>query len=98
MQQVRAGYWGFTPMRSQTAYSGGTNQAQSHALADEAQQLVEAAGTTRSWVQTMFSRDKAALAGRNRRGTSDSNVLGMNFDVTCSSLLHQGYSSPAWIY
>lgn len=81
MQQVRVGYWGFTPMRSQTAYSGGTNQAQSHALADEAQQLVEAAGTTRSWVQTMFSRDKAALAGRNRRGTSDSNVLAANDNI-----------------
>lgn len=81
MQQVRLGYWGFAPTRSQPAYPGGTNQAQSRAIADEAQQPVEAAGAGRSWVQSMFSRDKAALSGRNRRGTSDSNVLATNDNI-----------------
>lgn len=88
MQQTRAGYWGFTPVRSQTAYPG-ANQAQSRALADEAQQPVEAAAATRSWVQTMFSRDKAALAaGRTRRGTTDSNVLGMVLAPCATHFLH----------
>eukprot|EP00250_Pteridium_aquilinum_P022196 c25321_g4_i1 orf=296-3940(-) len=81
MQQVRVGYWGFTPIRSQSANTGGTNQTQSRAIEDEAQQPAEAAVATRSWVQSMFSREKAPLAGRNRRGTSDSNVLAANDNI-----------------
>ncbi|KAI5083987.1 hypothetical protein GOP47_0000156 [Adiantum capillus-veneris] len=80
MQQVRIGYWGFTPVRSQTTNPGGANQSQFHAT-DETPQPVEAAGATRSWVQSMFSRDKAAIAGRSHHGTSDSNVLVANDNI-----------------
>ncbi|MCO5590562.1 hypothetical protein L7F22_044533 [Adiantum nelumboides] len=80
MQQVRIGYWGFTPVKSQIANPGAANQNQFNNT-DDAPQPVEAAGATRSWVQSMFSRDKAAIAGRNRRGTSDSNVLAANENI-----------------
>ncbi|MCO5552882.1 hypothetical protein L7F22_006401 [Adiantum nelumboides] len=80
MQQVRIGYWGFTPVKSQIANPGAANQNQFN-ITDDAPQPVEAAGATRSWVQSMFTRDKAAIAGRNRRGTSDSNVLAANDNI-----------------
>lgn len=79
MQQVRCGYWGLSPVRSQPAY--GTHQIQSRTITDESQQPVEAAGAGRSWVQSMFSRDRAALSGRNRRTGSDSNVLASNDNI-----------------
>eukprot|EP00249_Psilotum_nudum_P015442 c25331_g1_i1 orf=837-3629(-) len=89
MQQVRQGYWGLFAGHAPSlgSYVHGLQQHQSQSDADESQPPAEAAGAGRSWVQSMFSRDRYVIAdGRTRRGMPDGNISAASTENVRSSV------------
>ncbi|XP_058073916.1 DENN domain and WD repeat-containing protein SCD1 isoform X2 [Magnolia sinica] len=58
IQQRRLNYWGTSFGKSQSFSSYGLPSPRSQDAADESQQPAEASGVGRSWVQSMFSRER----------------------------------------
>ncbi|XP_039136083.1 DENN domain and WD repeat-containing protein SCD1 [Dioscorea cayenensis subsp. rotundata] len=73
MQQLRVGYWGPTG-KAQSSLTYGLPSPRSQDAVDDSQQPAEASGLGRSWVQSMFSRDRSIRSNsfsRVRKWTSD---------------------------
>lgn len=62
IQQVRVGYWGVSMGKVQSLSAYGLPSPRSQDASDESQQPAEASGLGRSWVQSMFSRDRSIRA------------------------------------
>jgi hypothetical protein len=62
LQQLRIGYWGVATGKSQPLQSYGMASPHAIDVSDESQQPAEASGLGRSWVQSMFSRDRSLRA------------------------------------
>lgn len=80
IQLLRVGYWGISTGKSQSA-SYGLSSPRSQDVSDESQQPAEASGVGRSWVQSMFSRDRSIRASsfsRVSRWASDTDSSGSN--------------------
>ncbi|KAJ0977957.1 hypothetical protein J5N97_013431 [Dioscorea zingiberensis] len=78
MQQLRVGYWGTTG-KAQSSLSYGLPSPRSQDAMDDSQQPAEASGLGRSWVQSMFSRDRSIRSNslsRVRKWASDGDDLG----------------------
>ncbi|XP_020600154.1 DENN domain and WD repeat-containing protein SCD1 isoform X4 [Phalaenopsis equestris] len=76
IHQLRVGYWGLSVWKSQ-APSYGLPSPRPHDSYDESQQQGEGSGVGRSWVQSMFSRDRSLRANsfaRVRKWASDSDT------------------------
>lgn len=95
MQQLRVGYWGPTG-KAQSSLTYGLPSPRSQDAVDDSQQPAEASGLGRSWVQSMFSRDRSIRSNsfsRVRKWTSDGDGQGMLlfymciFDDTISQVL-----------
>ncbi|KAH7296013.1 hypothetical protein KP509_26G004000 [Ceratopteris richardii] len=80
MQQVRVAYWGPNPVRSKISTPPITSQSQVR-TEDVPPQPVEATGATRSWLQSVFTRDKPTAPSRTSRVPAESNVLAMNENI-----------------
>ncbi|CAM6088951.1 unnamed protein product [Calypogeia fissa] len=74
MELLKEQYWGTSSTGAQRASTASSLQAPAQDRKDSIPQASEAAGIGRSWVQSMFSRDRAQLAGRARGGA----VTGVN--------------------
>ncbi|XP_072978295.1 DENN domain and WD repeat-containing protein SCD1 [Typha angustifolia] len=59
IQQLRVGYWGISTGKAQSLSSYGMPSPRPHDAPDESQQPAEASGLGRSWVHSMFSRDRS---------------------------------------
>ncbi|OAY75391.1 DENN domain and WD repeat-containing protein SCD1 [Ananas comosus] len=59
LQQLRIGYWGVSIGKGQSLSSISMPSPRSHDASDESQQPAEASGLGRSWVASMFSRDRS---------------------------------------
>jgi len=59
LQQLRIGYWGVATGKSQPLQSYGMASPHAIDVSDESQQPAEASGLGRSWVHSMFSRDRS---------------------------------------
>lgn len=80
IQLLRVGYWGISTGKSQSS-SYGLSSPRSQDASDESQQPAEASGVGRSWVQSMFSRDRSIRTNsfsRVSRWTSDTDNSGSN--------------------
>lgn len=98
MKQVGEGYWGLLPEQAVAVHAQQQQQQLDQSRSDvNHQPSSEAAGIGRSWVQSMFSRDRAvqthsATAGRPRGSQS---VLGFwlthfsPYPVLLSTIMHQ---------
>ncbi|KAL0917829.1 hypothetical protein M5K25_012924 [Dendrobium thyrsiflorum] len=76
IHQLRVGYWGLSVWKSQ-APSYGLPSPRPQDTYDESQQQAEGSGVGRSWVQSMFSRDRSIRANsfaRVRKWASDSDA------------------------
>ncbi|KAM7266773.1 hypothetical protein ACFE04_008939 [Oxalis oulophora] len=73
VQQIRFGYWGFSSIKAQSLAGYGLSSPHPKDANDESRQPAEASG--RSWVQSMFSRDRNSFS-RVRKWTSDVNENG----------------------
>lgn len=81
IQLLRVGYWGISIGKYQSLASYGLPSPQSQDITDDGQQPAEASGVGRSWVQSMFSRDRSIRANsfsRVRRWTSDNDDTAQN--------------------
>ncbi|KAJ4797224.1 stomatal cytokinesis defective / SCD1 protein (SCD1) [Rhynchospora pubera] len=67
LQQLRAGYWGASPGKAPPTMGMASPR---DPLSDESQQPAEASGLGRSWMQSMFTREKSLRASSFSR-TSD---------------------------
>ena len=79
IQQLTIGYWGVTSTKTQSMLSHGLASPRSKDATVENQQPVDS-GVGRSWVQSMFSRDRASRSNsfsRVRRWTSDGGSSGI---------------------
>lgn len=76
IRQICIGYWGIYSGKSQSLASFGLPSPRPQDTADSAQQSSEASVVGRSWVQSMFSRDRASSFSRVRKWASDSDNLG----------------------
>ncbi|KAF8670993.1 hypothetical protein HU200_050269 [Digitaria exilis] len=74
LQQLRIGYWGVATGKSQPLQSYGMASPHAIDVSDESQQPAEASGLGRSWVHSMFSRDRSLRASSFNR-TNDSNAI-----------------------
>nr|CAB3477410.1 unnamed protein product [Digitaria exilis] len=74
LQQLRIGYWGVATGRSQPLQSYGMASPHAIDVSDESQQPAEASGLGRSWVHSMFSRDRSLRASSFNR-TNDSTAI-----------------------
>ncbi|GJN18579.1 hypothetical protein PR202_gb05751 [Eleusine coracana subsp. coracana] len=74
LQQLRVGYWGVATGKSQPLQSYGMASPRALDVSDESQQPAEASGLGRSWVHSMFSRDRSLRASSFNR-TSDANAV-----------------------
>ncbi|XP_020405170.1 DENN domain and WD repeat-containing protein SCD1 isoform X2 [Zea mays] len=74
LQQLRIGYWGVATGKSQPLQSYGMASPHAIDVIDESQQPAEASGLGRSWVQSMFSRDRSLRASSFNRA-SDGNAV-----------------------
>ncbi|KAL9170293.1 hypothetical protein ABFS82_04G136000 [Erythranthe guttata] len=72
IRQICVGYWGIYSGKSQSVSSFGLTSPRPQDTADSTQQSSEASVVGRSWVQSMFSRDRASSFSRVRQGTTDS--------------------------
>ncbi|TVU34208.1 hypothetical protein EJB05_16039 [Eragrostis curvula] len=59
LQQLRIGYWGIATGKSQPLQSYAMASPRALDVTDESQQPAEASGLGRSWVHSMFSRDRS---------------------------------------
>ncbi|KAF5730372.1 putative F-box and wd40 domain protein [Tripterygium wilfordii] len=76
IQQLRIGYWGISSVKAQFLSSHGLPSPHPKDATDDNHQHAEASGIGRSWVQSMFSRERVASSransfGRVRRWTTD---------------------------
>ena len=71
IRQICIGYWGIYAGKSQSVSSFGLPSPRPQDAGDSTEQSSEASGDGRSWVQSMFSRDKASSFSRVRKWTSD---------------------------
>ncbi|XP_051119738.1 DENN domain and WD repeat-containing protein SCD1 [Andrographis paniculata] len=78
IRQIWIGYWGIYSGKTQSASSFGLPSPRPQHAADSTQQSSEASGVGRSWVQSMFSRDRASSFSRVRKWTSDGGNLAAN--------------------
>ncbi|KAL3640758.1 Scytalone dehydratase [Castilleja foliolosa] len=72
IRQICIGYYGIYSGKSQSLASFGLPSPRPQDAADSPQQSSEASVVGRSWVQSMFSRDRASSFSRVRKWTSDS--------------------------
>ncbi|PKA57277.1 Dynein assembly factor with WDR repeat domains 1 [Apostasia shenzhenica] len=89
IQQLRIGYWGISVWKSQ-APSYGLPSPRSQDVSDESHHPAEASGVGRSWVQSMFSRDRSIRSNsfaRVRKWASDDDAT----DI--SSVVHKKMQS-----
>ncbi|KAK6127713.1 hypothetical protein DH2020_038553 [Rehmannia glutinosa] len=75
IRQICIGYWGIYSGKSQSVASFGLPSPRPQDVVDSSQQSSEVSGVGRSWVQSMFSRDRASSFSRVRKWTSDSGNL-----------------------
>ncbi|XP_075503526.1 DENN domain and WD repeat-containing protein SCD1 isoform X1 [Primulina tabacum] len=78
IRQVCSGYWGISSGKFQSAPSYGLPSPRPQDVSDTTQQSSEASVVGRSWVQSMFSRDRASSFSRVRKWASDSDSLDVN--------------------
>ncbi|KAI3463765.1 hypothetical protein Pfo_020428 [Paulownia fortunei] len=78
IRQICIGYWGIYSGKSQSVSTFGLPSPRPQDAVDSTQQSSEASGVGRSWVQSMFSRDRASSFSRVRNWTSDSGNLATN--------------------
>ncbi|KAG6413747.1 hypothetical protein SASPL_126461 [Salvia splendens] len=71
IRQICIGYWGIYAGKTQSVSSFGLPSPRPQDAGDSTEQSSEASGDGRSWVQSMFSRDKASSFSRVRKWTSD---------------------------
>ncbi|KAK4479282.1 hypothetical protein RD792_014793 [Penstemon davidsonii] len=72
IRQICIGYWGIYSGKSQSLSLYGLSSPRPQDAADDTHQSSEATGVGRSWVQSMFSRDRASSFSRvttNENGT-----------------------------
>jgi len=74
LQQLRIGYWGVATGKGQSLQSYGMASPHAIDVSDESQQPAEASGLGRSWVHSMFSRDRSLRASSFNRA-SDANAV-----------------------
>lgn len=74
IQQVRVGYWGVSTGKAQSLSAHGLPSPHSQDASDESQQPAEASGLGRSWVQSMFSRDRSIRANSFSRALANDNT------------------------
>ncbi|XP_010943311.1 DENN domain and WD repeat-containing protein SCD1 isoform X1 [Elaeis guineensis] len=74
IQQVRVGYWGVSMGKVQSLSAYGLPSPRSQDASDESQQPAEASGLGRSWVQSMFSRDRSIRANSFSRVLANDNT------------------------
>ncbi|GER51170.1 stomatal cytokinesis-defective 1 [Striga asiatica] len=78
IRQICIGYWGIHSGKSQSVSAFGLPSPRPQDVSDSPQQSSEASVVGRSWVQSMFSRDRASSFSRVRKWTSDSGTLDEN--------------------
>ncbi|KAL1554784.1 Scytalone dehydratase [Salvia divinorum] len=71
IRQICIGYWGIYAGKTQSVSSFGLPSPRPQDAGDSTEQSSEASGDGRSWVQSMFSREKASSFSRVRKWTSD---------------------------
>ncbi|ONK68944.1 uncharacterized protein A4U43_C05F17670, partial [Asparagus officinalis] len=89
IQLLRVGYWGISTGKSQSSYALSSPRSQD--ASDESQQPAEASAVGRSWVQSMFSRDRSIRANsfsRVSRWASDTDNSGSNGNLKHGSSPH----------
>ncbi|KAK6154007.1 hypothetical protein DH2020_013646 [Rehmannia glutinosa] len=64
IRQICIGYWGIYSGKSQSVASFGLPSPRPQDVVDSSQQSSEVSGVGRSWVQSMFSRDRASSFSR----------------------------------
>lgn len=74
IQQLRIGYWGISTGKPQSLSSYGLPSPRSQDAMDDSQQPAEASAVGRSWVQSMFSRDRSIRANSFSRVLSSDNL------------------------
>lgn len=75
IHQLRVGYWGLSVWKSQVP-SYGLPSPRPQDTYDENQQQAEGSGVGRSWVQSMFSRERSIRANSFARVRSDGDASG----------------------
>lgn len=82
LQQLRIGYWGVSIGKGQSLSSISMPSPRSHDASDESQQPAEASGLGRSWVASMFSRDRSIRSSSFSRA-SKSRLTTSAFSLYC---------------
>lgn len=77
IRQIWSGYWGIYAGKTQSVSSFGLPSPRPQDAGDSTKQSSEASGDGRSWVQSMFSRDRASSFSRVRKWTSDGGNSGI---------------------
>lgn len=80
IQQLKFGYWGPPSLKTQSMASYGLPSPRPADALNDSHQPAEVSGVGRSWVQSMFSRDRASRSdsfSRVRKWASDSGALGL---------------------
>lgn len=85
LQQLRIGYWGVSIGKGQSLPSISMPSPRSHDASDESQQPAEASGLGRSWVASMFSRERSMRASSFSRA-SKSRLTTSAFSFYCGPL------------
>ncbi|GAB4850614.1 Scytalone dehydratase [Ancistrocladus abbreviatus] len=68
IHQLRIGYWGISASKAQSLSSHGLQSPRPQDVTNDGQQSAEASSVGRSWVQSMFSRDRSSRSFSRRWG------------------------------